>query len=76
MSVVQAVLVEPLPYPEPDRLMVLWAEWPAREIVRLSHTGNDFLEYQGRARLFEGIAAIGSLRQNLGGGAEPSQVQG
>jgi len=32
VSVVQAVLLEPLPYPEPDRLMVLWAEWPPREI--------------------------------------------
>jgi putative ABC transport system permease protein len=75
VSVVQAVLVEPLPYPEPDRLMVLWAEWPSREVFRLSHTGNDFREYQRRTRLFEGIAAIGSLRQNLGGGAEPAQVQ-
>lgn len=75
VSVVQAVLLSPLPYPEPDRLMVMWAEWPPREIFRLSHTGNDFREYQRRAQLFEGIAAIGSLRQNLGGGAEPSQVQ-
>jgi predicted permease len=75
VSVVQAVLVEPLPYPEPDRLMAIWAEWPSREIFRLSHTGNDFREYQRRTRLFEGIAAIGSLRQNLGGGAEPAQVQ-
>ncbi len=75
VSVVQAVLVEPLPYPEPDRLMVIWAEWPSREIFRLSHTGNDFREYQRRAQLFEEIAAIGSLRQNLGGGAEPAQVQ-
>ncbi|HJS74722.1 MAG TPA: ADOP family duplicated permease [Vicinamibacteria bacterium] len=75
VSVVQAVLLNPLPYPEPDRLMVLWAEWPERQIVRLSHTGHDFREYQRRSRLFEGIAAIGSLRQNLGGGAEPLQVQ-
>jgi putative ABC transport system permease protein len=75
LSVVQAVLVDPLPYPEPDRLTVFWAEWPAREVFRLSHTGNDFREYQRRAEGFEGIAALGSLRQNLGGLAEPVQVQ-
>ncbi|HEY7699949.1 MAG TPA: ABC transporter permease, partial [Vicinamibacteria bacterium] len=75
VSVVKAVLIEPLPYPQPDRLVVMWAEWPDRNIHRLSHTGNDFREYQRRTRLFEGIAAIGSLRQNLGGGAEPAQVQ-
>ncbi len=74
-SVVKAVLLDPLPYPEPDRLTVFWAEWPTREIYRLSHTGNDFREYQRRAELFEGIAALGSLRQNLGGGADPIQVQ-
>jgi predicted permease len=73
--VVQAVLVEPLPYPEPDRLTVFWAEWRDRGIDRLSHTGNDFREYQRETTLFEGIAALGSLRQNLGGVAEPVQVQ-
>ena len=75
VSVVQAVLVEPLPYPEPDRLTVFWAEWRDRGIYRLSHTGNDFREYQRETTLFEGIAALGSLRQNLGGVAEPVQVQ-
>ncbi|MGH9322009.1 MAG: hypothetical protein ACRD21_18380 [Vicinamibacteria bacterium] len=75
VSVARAVLLEPLPYPEPDRLTVFWAEWPKQSIYRLSHTGNDFREYRREARLFEGIAALGSLRQNLGGGAEPIQVQ-
>jgi putative ABC transport system permease protein len=66
VSVVQAVLLNPLPYADPDRLMVLWAEWPERNIFRLSHTGHDFREYQHRTWLSKGIAAIGSLRQNLG----------
>jgi putative ABC transport system permease protein len=74
-SVVYGVLLHPLPYPEPDRLTVLWAQWRAKEIPRVSHTGGDFVEYQRQARSFEGLAALGSVRQNLTGGDEPAQVQ-
>lgn len=74
-STVYGVLLRPLPYPQPDRLTVLWAQWPNQEIPRVSHTGGDVLEYQRLARQFEGIAAVGSVRQNLTGGDEPAQVQ-
>jgi predicted permease len=75
LAVVRAVLLEPLPYPEPERLVVVWTRWTERDLSRVSHTGNDFREYQRRSRLFEGIAAVGSVRQNLTSGSEPSQVQ-
>jgi putative ABC transport system permease protein len=74
-SVVYGVLLHPLPYPEPDRLTVLWAQWRSQEIPRVSNTGGDYLEYQRQAQSFEGLAALGSIRQNLTGGDEPAQVQ-
>jgi putative ABC transport system permease protein len=74
-SAIYGVLLRPLPYPQPDRLTVLWAQWPKLEIPRVSHTGGDFRTYQRLAKSFEGIAAVGSLRQNLTGSDEPAQVQ-
>ena len=74
-SAIYGVLMRPLPYPEPDRLTMLWAEWAKLDIPKVSHTGGDFLSYQRMARQFEGIAAVGSVRQNLTGGDEPAQVQ-
>lgn len=74
-SAIHGVLMRPLPYPEADRLTMLWAEWSKLDIPKVSHTGGDFLSYQRMARQFEGIAAVGSVRQNLTGGDEPAQVQ-
>ncbi len=74
-SAVYGVLLRPLPYPHADRLVVVWANWVGEKIPRVSHTGGDFLEYQRRARSFAGIAALGSVRQNLTDGDEPLQAQ-
>jgi len=75
-STVYGVLLRPLPYPHPDRLTVLWAQWRSQNIPRVSHTGGDFQEYRREARRsFVDLAAVGSVRQNLIGGDEPAQVQ-
>jgi putative ABC transport system permease protein len=74
-STVYGVLLRPLPYPSSDRLAVVWAQWLAQDIPQVSHTGGDFRDYQRQAKSFEGLAAFGSVRQNLTGGEEPAQVQ-
>jgi putative ABC transport system permease protein len=74
-SAVHGVLLRPLPYPEPDRLVAFWARWENEGFPRVSTVGGDFREYQRQATLFEGIAAVGSIRQNVTGGGEPIQIQ-
>jgi putative ABC transport system permease protein len=75
-STVYGVLLRPLPYANPDRLTVIWAQWRKQDIPRVSHTGGDFQEYRRSARRsFADIAAVGSVRHNLTGGDEPVQIQ-
>jgi putative ABC transport system permease protein len=74
-SAVYGVLLRPLPYPRPDRLTLVWADWAAEDNPRVSHTGGDFQEYRRLARSFQDLAAVGGVRQVLAGSGEPTQVQ-
>jgi putative ABC transport system permease protein len=77
-SVVNAVLLRPLPYPEPDRLMMVL---PATEPGGLSGrivtvTAPDFVELRNQCRVCDGMAAhTGAWPGNLAGGAEPDRVR-
>lgn len=74
-STAYGVLLRPLPYPDSDRLAMVWAQWLEKDMPKVSHTGGDYAEYRRAATTFEDFAALGSIRQNLTGGDEPQQVQ-
>jgi predicted permease len=74
-AVVHAVLLRPLPYPQPDRLVTVWthSDLPQRQSGNpLSRT--EAVEIAARARAFSGFAAYGWGPATLLGGAEPQQV--
>jgi putative ABC transport system permease protein len=77
-SIVNGVLLRPLPFPEPDRLMTIWngrADEPrALNIVSLP----DYREWRARSQVFEELALFDSAGRgyNLTGGTEPEQVSG
>lgn len=73
-TALRAVVLEPLPYPDSDRLMMIWSNWPEQGVARMANAGGDFRLYQREAGTFEEIAAVGSLIQNLTGGERPEQV--
>jgi putative ABC transport system permease protein len=69
-SAVKGVLIAPLPYPDPDRLVRLFEE--AATAPHFPMAPNDFRDYRAELRTFEGLAAY--IRNDLqiadGGRAE------
>jgi len=78
-SVVNAVLLRPLPYQDPDRLMQLWHVPPAKSfpgMATFSVSPANFLDWQRQNSSFEDIAAYGGAILNLGGKDRPESLFG
>ncbi|MFL6274208.1 MAG: ABC transporter permease [Blastocatellia bacterium] len=77
-SVVNAVLLRPLPYPQPDRLMMIFTT--AERDGHISNNGPvfgpDFIEWREQCQSCEQMAAyVGTWPSNLTGGIEPERVR-
>jgi predicted permease len=57
-SVIHGVLIRPLPYPEPDRLVAVWERNPSRGVEHNVVSVASFEEWRRRARSFTGLAAL------------------
>lgn len=68
-SVVNAVLLRPLPYAEPDRIVRVWEKTEGYPMFPTSPA--NFLDWKERNEVFEDMAAIKSARVTLTGEGEP-----
>jgi len=78
-SVVNAVLLRPLPYQDPDRLMQLWHVPPAKSfpgMTTFSVSPANFLDWQRQNTSFEEMAAYSGRILNLGGKDRPESLFG
>src|SRR5689334_24932844 len=75
-SLVNAVLLRPLPFPDPDRL--LWAQQldqsAGNAIESLSYP--DFFDWRSRSRSFSAMAAYRGIVMTLTGTGSPQQLDG
>jgi putative ABC transport system permease protein len=67
-SVVNAVLLKPLPFRDPQRLLVIWEGNPAQNLKELYVAPGDFLEWRKQSRTLEALAAMQNVHINLTGG--------
>jgi putative ABC transport system permease protein len=74
-SVVNGVLLTPLPYPQPDRLVLVWEQNPHRGSARNTVSPANYLDWRDRARSFSGLAAFTWTGITLTGGT-PEHVEG
>jgi len=73
-SVVSAVLLNPLPYQQPDRLVSLWENVPEHGQWRVAPA--NFLDWKKQNTVFEDVVAFGSSTMTLTRDGEPEQVNG
>lgn len=75
-SVVYAVLLRPLPYAEPDRLVLLWTRLEKIGLEQNWVSEPEVLDFREQSQLFESFGVVSGTSFVLTGGVEPEQVNG
>ncbi|MDQ3257324.1 MAG: ABC transporter permease, partial [Acidobacteriota bacterium] len=75
-SVVNAVLLRPLPYPDAERLVVVYETNLARGQSDGGASMPDFREWRDRNQSFEKTAAFNTDTYNISGNEEPERIVG
>src|SRR5262245_40684014 len=73
-SVVNAVLLRPLPFREPDRLVRIYSEFPTMQLNKFWLSPPELLDIQKDAKSWEAIGAWAPGGQNIGTDSEPLRV--
>ena len=75
-SVVDALLLRPLPYPHPDRLAAVWLHSPALGILRDWPSPGEYIDLQNENHSFEQMALARSRTFVLTGRDQPERIFG
>jgi len=73
-SVVNAVVLRPLPYAEPDRLVMLWETMPGSD--QRSVAPGNFVDWRTQNKTFQDMAAMFYANFNLTSDGEPDRIDG
>jgi putative ABC transport system permease protein len=71
-SVVNAVLLRPLPWSDPDRAVMIWSKWTAFDKTWVA--SGEVVDYKKRSRALSDVAAWSDGQVNLTGDGEPERV--
>ncbi|MFL6527782.1 MAG: ADOP family duplicated permease [Chthoniobacterales bacterium] len=75
-SVVNAILLRPLPYRNPDQLVVIWENATHLGFPKNTPSPANFLDWRQQATLFSGMSAFAERSYNLTGVGEPERLDG
>jgi putative ABC transport system permease protein len=75
-SVVNAVLLRPLPFEQSNRLVMVWEKRLQLGRIRNTVSPPDFNDWRAQNQVFEDMAAYAGQGFNLGSTAEPERIQG
>jgi putative ABC transport system permease protein len=75
-SVVNAVLLRPLPFADPEQLVIVWMDNRQQGVKEDIHSYPNFVDYREQNKVFENLAAYRNASLNLTGTGEPERVLG
>ena len=75
-SAVNGVLLRPLPYDDPGRLVLVWSDLKTRNVTDFPVMPGDFGDLRAQGTLFEGLANLTTNRVPMSGDVgEPEQIR-
>jgi predicted permease len=75
-SVVNALLIKPLPFPELDRVIAVWENQPTRGVMRNEVSMANFLDWRAQNQSFEQMGLYRGWDANLTALETPERIQG
>jgi putative ABC transport system permease protein len=73
-SIVNGILLKPLPYQDPDKLVGLWLTAPGLGVAELNASPSVYFTYREEGRVFEDVGLWRTETYGVTGTAEPEQV--
>ena len=75
-SIVNGVLLKPLPFPDSDRVVTIWETDANRNVTRGTASAAEFLDWRDMNHVFQDLSAWRALYFTITGNGEPEQVWG
>jgi putative ABC transport system permease protein len=75
-SVVNAVLLRPLPFERPQEIVAVWEQRPRENSFRGGISALDFVDWRRMSQSFSNIALYDSSQFNLTGAGDPERIPG
>jgi predicted permease len=75
-SIVNSVLLKPLPYQDSIRLVMIWGNFQKLNIQRLTAKAAEFEDYRAQDQTFDQVAAFATQSFNLSGADQAERVNG
>ncbi|MEK6410812.1 MAG: ABC transporter permease [Acidobacteriota bacterium] len=75
-SVVNAILLRPLPYKNADRISMIWMDNPKLGVAQDWHSYPNYVDYTEQNQVYEDMAAFNDRSFNLTGTGDPVRVVG
>ena len=75
-EIYNALLVRPLPYQQPSRLVLIWERFASQGLERIPVSAPEYLDLEKQFQSSNGLAAFTFERFNLGGGDVPERISG
>src|SRR5690606_2240508 len=74
-SVVNGVVLRPLPYPDSERLTVVWSQFPTLDLLEFPSSWPEYDDFRQAQRSFASMAAWGRTERTITGGDAPERLR-